>query len=45
MSKLELPEIEFEKTNKDKIILKTHLEYENDCFNHIFGNLIRFPIQ
>jgi len=45
MSKFNLPETQFESTVKDKIACKTHLEYENYWFKHIFGILIKFPIQ
>jgi len=43
--KFELPETQFEKTVRDKIDSKTHLEWENYCFKHVFGFLIKFPIQ
>jgi len=43
--KFDLPETQFESTVKDKMACKTHLEYENYCFKHIFGILIKFPIQ
>jgi len=42
--KFELPERQFEKTVKDKIDSKTHLEWENYYFKYIFGILIKFPI-
>jgi len=45
MIKFELPETQFERTVKDKIVGKTHLKRENDCFNYIFGFLIKFPFQ
>jgi len=45
VSKLELSETQFEKTVRDKIACKTHLESKNDSFKHIFGILIKFPIQ
>jgi len=45
VSKFEQSETQFEKTVRDKITLKTHWEWENDCFKHIFGILIKFPIQ
>jgi len=32
-------------TVRDKIACKTHLEWENDSFKHIFGILIKFPIR
>jgi len=44
VSKFELPEIQFERTVRDKIDCKTHLEREIECFKHIFGNLMKFPI-
>jgi len=43
MSKFELTESLFEKTVRDRIASKTHLECENYCFKHIFGILIKFP--
>jgi len=45
VSNFELPERQFERTVMDKIDCKTHLESENYCFKHIFGILIKFPIQ
>jgi len=42
--KIELPETQFEKTVRDKIVCKTCLEWENDSFKHIFGILIKFSI-
>jgi len=42
---LKLQETQFERTVKDKITCKTHLDWENDCFKHIFGNLFKFSIQ
>jgi len=45
VSKFELPEIQFERTVRDKIAYKTHLEWENDSFQHIFGILIKFSIK
>jgi len=45
VSKFELAERQFERTVKDKIECKTHLEWESDSFKHIFGILIKFPIQ
>jgi len=45
VSKFELPETQFEKTVKDKIACVTHLELENDGFEHIFGILFKFSIQ
>jgi len=45
MSKFELSKIQFVETVRDKIACKTHLDLENDCFKHIFGILIKFPIQ
>jgi len=45
VSKFELPETQFERTVRDKIDYKTHLEYENDCFKHTFEILIKFPIK
>jgi len=44
-SKFKLPETQFERTVKYKIAYKTYLEWENDSFKHIFGILIKFPIQ
>jgi len=43
--KVELPKTQFQRIVKNKIAGKTHLELENDCFKHIFGILIKFPIQ
>jgi len=43
--KFELPKTQFERTVRDKIVCKTHLEWESDWFKHIFGILIKFPIQ
>jgi len=45
VSKLKLPETQFERTVRDKIACKTCLESENDGFKYIFGILIKFPIQ
>jgi len=45
MLKLELPETQIEDTVKAKIACKTLLKWENDSFRHIFGILIKFPIQ
>jgi len=45
MSKLELPETQFERVVEDKITCETYLEWENDWFKHIFGILTKFPIQ
>jgi len=36
-TKFELTETKLERTVRDKIACKTHLEWENDCFKHIFG--------
>jgi len=44
-SKFNLPETQFERTVRDKNTCQPHLEYENDSFKHIFGTLIKFPIQ
>jgi len=44
MSKFELPKMQWERTVRDKISCQTHLEWENDCFKHIFEILIKFPI-
>jgi len=44
VTKFKLPETEFKKTVRDKIAWKTHLDWENDCFKHIFGILNKFPI-
>jgi len=35
----------FERTVREKIVCKTHLEWENYYFKHIFRILIKFPIQ
>jgi len=43
--KFEMSETQFERTARDKIACKTHLESKNDCFKHIFEILIKFPIQ
>jgi len=43
--KFEPPKTLFERTVRDKIVYKTYLESENECFKHIFGILIKFPIQ
>jgi len=43
--KFELPKTQFERTVRDKMACKTNLEWENDCFKHIFGIFIKFPIQ
>jgi len=45
VSNFELPEIQFERTVRDKMPCKSHLEWENDCFKHIFGILFKFTIQ
>jgi len=45
MLKFELPETQFQNTVRNKIACQTHLEWENDSFKHIFGILIKFPIQ
>jgi len=45
MSKFELLEEQFERRVRDKMACKTHLEWENDSFKHIFGILVKFPIQ
>jgi len=45
VSKFELPVALFERTVSEKIACKIHLEWENYCFKHIFGNLTKFPIQ
>jgi len=44
VSKFELPKTQFERTVRDKIACKTHLESENGSFKYIFGILIKFPI-
>jgi len=44
VSKFELPEIQFKMTVMDKIVCKTHLEWENDCFEHISGILFKFRL-
>jgi len=43
--KFELPETPLERTVRDKIACKTHLEEENDCFKDIFGIFIKFTIR
>jgi len=43
-SKFEQSERQFGKTVRDKITHKTHLEWKNDSFKHIFGILTKFPI-
>jgi len=45
VSKFELTETQFERTVRNKIACKTHLEWENYCLKHIFGILIKFTIQ
>jgi len=45
VSQFELTETQFERTVSDKIASQTFLERENDNYKHIFGNLIKFPIQ
>jgi len=45
VSKFELTETQFERTVKDKIACKTHLERENGCFKHIFEIPNKFPIK
>jgi len=40
-----MSETQFERTAREKMGCKTHLEPKNDCFKHIFGILIKFPIQ
>jgi len=45
MSKFELIETQFETTVREEIACKNHLEWENYCFKHIFGILIKFPNQ
>jgi len=45
VSKFELLVIDFERTVRDKIACKTHLEWDNDYFKQIFRILIKFPIQ
>jgi len=44
VSNFELAETQFERTVRDKIDCKIHLEWENDGFKHIFEILIKFPI-
>jgi len=44
VSKFNLTETQFERTVSDKMTSKTHLEWENDSFKHIFEILIKFPI-
>jgi len=36
---------EYSLTVRNKISCQTHLEEENNSFKHIFGILIKFPIQ
>jgi len=43
VSKFELSERKFEKTVRDIITCKTHLEWENDSFKYVFGIPIKFP--
>jgi len=45
VSKYELTKTQFERTLRNKIVCKTHLEGENDSFKHIFEIVIKFPIQ
>jgi len=45
VSKFEMSETQFERTPRDKIACKTHLELKNDGFKPIFGILVKFPIQ
>jgi len=45
VSKIELTETQFERTDRDKITCKTHLELLNYDFIHIFEILVKFPIQ
>jgi len=45
VSKFELSERQYKETVRDKIAYKVHLQRENDSFKHIFGILIKFPIQ
>jgi len=42
VSKFELSETQFEKTARNEIACKTHLEWENDCYKHILGSLLNF---
>jgi len=44
VSTLELSETQFERTVRDKMACKNHLECGNYCFKHIFGFLIKFSI-
>jgi len=44
VSKFELQETQFERIVRDKIACKTHFKWENDCFKHIFGILVKFSI-
>jgi len=44
-SKFKLTKRQFERTVRDKITCKTHLEWENDSFNYIFGFLTKFSIK
>jgi len=41
---IERPETEFERTVRDKIACKTHLEWENYCFKHSFGIFFKISI-
>jgi len=41
VSKFELTETQFKRTVRDKIACKTDLEWENDCFKHIFEIFIK----
>jgi len=43
--KFEPPETQFSRTVTHKIACKAYLECKNDSFKHIFGILIKFPIQ
>jgi len=45
VSKFELPKTQFERTVRDKMACKTHLEWEKNIFKDIFGILIKFSIQ
>jgi len=44
VSKFELPKSQFERIGSDIIVQKTQFDLENDCFKHIFGIFIKFPI-
>jgi len=45
VSKFDLSKTQLVGTVRDKSACKTHLEWLNDSFKHIFGILTKFPIQ